>query len=311
MSDDDLEGTVSWAELARETEAILSAAGFADASGQARRIAMRASGADGEEWLSRSADLATKRGVASLDAMVARRLTGEPLQYVLGEWGFRYLDLFIDRRVLIPRPETEVVAGLALAELARSGEDGRPLMAADLGTGSGAIGLALVTEHPTVELWLTDVSSDALDVARANLAGIGRAAARVRVEEGSWFDALPLGLRSGLDLVVSNPPYVTIAEELPADVADWEPELALRVGPEGTEALDVLVAEAPAWLRSDGALVLEMAPHQVEPVAERARAHFAQVETHRDLAGRWRAVVARHPSAEIAEIRSDAGPTDN
>ena len=142
---------------------------------------------------------------ADLDAMVARHLAGEPLAYVLGHWSFRHLDLAVDRRVLIPRPETEVVAGVAL-ELARG--LARPLTVADLGTGSGAIGLALADELPLdgVTVWLTDASADAIDVARANLAGLGRRGRNVRIAIGSWFDALPAG--TTLDLAVANPPYV-------------------------------------------------------------------------------------------------------
>ena len=148
---------------------------------------------------------ATQRMVAHLDAMVARYRTGEPLAYVLGRWSFRHLDLAVDSRVLIPRPETEVVAGVAI-DLARQLPP--PVTVADLGTGSGAIGLALADELPVdgVTVWLTDESPDALDVARANLAGIGRRGANVRIAEGAWFDALPDGVV--LDVAVANPPYV-------------------------------------------------------------------------------------------------------
>ena len=128
--------------------------------------------------------------------MVARRRAGEPLQYVLGSWGFRRLDLLVDRRVLIPRPETEQVVEVALELLA--GRE-RPLVVADLGTGSGAIALSLARELPStgVEVWATDISTDALDVARANLAGLGRAAVNVRLAEGDWFGALPADRSEG------------------------------------------------------------------------------------------------------------------
>ncbi|MEM8923028.1 MAG: peptide chain release factor N(5)-glutamine methyltransferase [Actinomycetota bacterium] len=297
---------VTWGALAIETTARLAVssrpevAELAEAHG--RLIAMRASGAEPGEWLDRARDLASVRGVAALDAMTARRLQGEPLQYVLGEWSFRRIELFVDRRVLIPRPETEVVAGLALRELERlaaaTGDARSTTTAVDLGTGSGAIGLSLAVEHERVDVWLTDVSADALAVARANLAGIGRAGARVRVAEGSWFDALPAELLGRLGLVVSNPPYVADGEALPAEVADWEPASALFGGTGGTDHLELLVADAPRWLRSDGALVLEMAPEQTGAVAERAAAYFAEVEVHPDLVGRDRAVVARRPRAE-------------
>lgn len=296
------DGTVSWARLAVEVGQRLASgrtsgntsSSEAEVERQGRLIVMRACGADGGEWASVSSEPATKRGVAAIDRMTARRLSGEPLQYVLGEWGFRNLDLYLDHRVLIPRPETEIVAGAALAELDRlSGEGDRPVLAADLGTGSGAIGLSLVTEHRDVEVWLTDVSDPALAVARANTAGIGRAASRVRIAVGEWFDALPSERRGDFGVVVSNPPYVAGHETLPSEVIDWEPRGALVSGPSGTEHLTILIREAPSWLHSDGALVLEMAPSQVASMATEARKSFAEVDVVPDLAGRDRAVVAR------------------
>jgi release factor glutamine methyltransferase len=232
------------------------------------------------------------RQAESFEDMVLRRERGEPLQYVIGSWGFRTLDLLVDRRVLIPRPETEVVAGLAIDAL-----DGRPGVprAVDLGTGSGAIALSLAAERwPAVEVWATDASADALAVARANLAGLGRRAAVVRLVEGDWFDALPADLRGSVDLVVSNPPYVGAGEELPPDVAAWEPEAALLAGPTGLEHIGRIVAEAPHWLVGDGRLVLEIGEEQGDAVADLARAAgFTDVAVHPDLAGRPRAVVAR------------------
>jgi release factor glutamine methyltransferase len=154
-----------------------------------------------------------------------------------------------------------------------------------------------VRELPDAEVWATDVSDDALAVARANLAGVGSAATRVRLECGSWFDALPADLRGRLQLVVSNPPYVAEHEvaDLPSDVADWEPRSALVSGPSGLEAIEAIVADAPAWLDPGGsALVLELAPHQADAAAQAAiAAGFRDVEIVRDLAGRDRALVAR------------------
>ena len=239
--------------------------------------------------------------------MVERRLGGEPLQYVLGRWQFLGLDLLVDRRVLVPRPETEVVALTAIEEAVRFGARrgaGDPWRAADtiyaiadLGTGSGALALALATELPDAEVWATDVSDDALAVARANLAGIGTAATRVRLLAGSWFGGLPDALRGGLRLIVSNPPYVAEHEvaALPSAVADWEPRGALVSGATGLEAIDAIVAEAPAWLEpTGGALVLELAPHQAEHAIARAvAAGFAEAEVRPDLAGRDRVLIAR------------------
>jgi release factor glutamine methyltransferase len=239
---------------------------------------------------------ATQRGVVHLDALVARRLEGEPLQYVLGAWSFRTIELMVDRRVLIPRPETEGVVEVALAELDRRRADrpGATLLVADLGTGSGAIALAVAAERERVEVWATDRSADALAVASANLAGLGRAATRVRLCEGSWFGALPDELAGRLDVVVSNPPYVADHEALPTEVADWEPGEALFSGPTGLEAIERILAEAPTWLARPGALVVELAPHQAEAASAAARAAgFTDVEVVDDLAGRPRTLVAR------------------
>ncbi len=221
------------------------------------------SGYDANEWLDIAEVIPTPRAERQLRDLVARRVAGEPLQYVLGGWEFRGLDLFVDRRVLIPRPETEWVVEVALEEAARSGlrrsrrrlslvEAGAPASAVDLGTGSGAIAIALAAELPDVEVWATDVSEDALAVARANVAGC--AATRVRIarpgRSGSIRCPTTCGARCGL--LVSNPPYVAEHEvaDLPDEVADYEPRGALVSGPSGTEAIEHLLEHAPAWLAS-------------------------------------------------------------
>lgn len=290
-------GTVAWRTLHREALDRLAAAGVASPEVDARRIVERASGNEGAAFALGLGDLATVRGVATFDRLLARREEGEPLQYVLAGWGFRRLDLFVDRRVLIPRPETEQVVEAALAELRRLGGVGaaaRPVTVVDLGTGSGAIALSIAVEHVHASVWATDASPDALAVARANIAGVGRPGGRVRVAEGDWFAALPVELWGEVDLVVSNPPYVAEREELPDEVARWEPGAALVAGPSGLEHLERIVAEAPAWLRPGGALVVELAPWQAGTVARLAlEAGFTTAEVGRDLAARDRWVVAR------------------
>jgi len=224
--------------------------------------------------------------------MIARYRGGEPLAYVLGRWGFRHLDLAVDGRVLIPRPETEVVVGVAL-ELARQLPS--PVTIADLGTGSGAIGLAMADELPVdgVTVWLTDSSADAIDVARANLAGIGRRAANVRIAEGDWFDALPRG--TALDLAVSNPPYVAVGSaDVDASVRAWEPHGALFAGPDGLDAVRRLVADAPRWVRPGGWLVFEIAAdHGPAVEALLAGSGYGAVAIRPDLAGRDRVALGR------------------
>jgi release factor glutamine methyltransferase len=286
--------TVTWRQLLAEAVDRFVVADVQEPEISARRIVEECSGADGSELALVLGQPATQRGVAAFDRRVERRIAGEPIQYVLGRWGFRNLDLVIDRRVLIPRPETEIIAEAAIAELRRIGADtGRSLIAADLGCGSGAIGLSIADEVDDVDVWLTDISDDALAVARGNLAGLGRRAIRTRVAVGSWFDALPPELRGQLSVVVSNPPYIASSEPLASSVADWEPRGALVAGPSGTEALDQLVEQAGDWLVERGSLVLEMSPWQTASTAERAWAFFADVEVIDDLAGRPRGVVAR------------------
>ena len=262
---------------------------------EARWVVERASGWEGGELWRHLDDPVPTRAVAFVDRMVERRRAGEPLQYVLGRWSFRGLDLLVDRRVLIPRPETEVVAGAAVIA-ARSVGGGHPRVV-DLGTGSGAIGLAVAAEVPGARVWATDVSPEALAVARANVAGSGSAVGtRVRLLEGDWWGALPDELRGRIDVVVSNPPYVAGEERLPPEVEEWEPQIALRAGRTGREALEVVVGGAPAWLARPGVLVVELAPHQAEPMADFARrVGFAAVQVVDDLAGRRRVLVARTP----------------
>ena len=280
-------GTVTWRRLLAEAT---DEVGLSDA----RRIVQRASGREGLEWIEGLDLPVPQRGVAAVDAMVGRRRAGEPLQYVLGRWGFRSLDLLVDPRVLIPRPETEVVAELAVEELRRLGGGERPVVAADLGTGSGALALTLATEVVTAEVWGTDRSEEALAVARANLAGIGRPGARVRLVDGDWFAALPPDLRGRLDLVVSNPPYVAAGEALPPEVADWEPHEALFAGPRGDEPALAILAEVGDWLARPGAVVLELAPTQGTTLAAAATAAgAAEVRVRPDLTGRERVLVAR------------------
>jgi release factor glutamine methyltransferase len=230
--------------------------------------------------------------------MVDRRAAGEPLQYVIGRWGFRSLDLIVDTRVLIPRPETEQVVDVAIGELERLRREGpRRAIAADLGTGSGAIALSMALEATSLEVWAVDVSREALAVARANLAGLGgRAAARVRLVEGDWFSALPTTLRGALGLVVTNPPYVAEGEVsgLEAEVAGWEPRGALVAGPTGLEAIAAIIEQSPRWLARPGALVTEIAPHQADAARRCAEAAgFDDVCVVEDLAGRRRVLVAR------------------
>jgi release factor glutamine methyltransferase len=256
----------------------------------ARRLVEQASGYDGAEVVLHLDETPTQRSMAYFDAMLDRRRDGEPLQYVLGRWGFRTLDLIVDRRVLIPRPETEEVAGAAIAEARRL--DAKVVV--DLGTGAGGIALSMAVELPGVEVWATDVSTEALEVARANLAGIGRAGTQVRLAAGSWYDALPEDLRGRIDVIVANPPYVPETAQLPPDVADWEPAVALYAPSKGTHHAATVIDGAPEWLAHPGSLVMEHAAWMGEEMAACAHAAgFEEATYHHDLSERERYIVAR------------------
>lgn len=286
---------VAWRWFLEQTEQVLADGGAPSPTVEARWLVEEVSGHRGGDLVTHLDQPAERLAVTHLEHMLERRLAGEPLQYVIGSWSFRRLDLFVDHRVLIPRPETEVVVDHALEALDRRRAEvqDRPLRVADLGTGSGAIALSLVFERPWVEVVAADASPDALAVARSNLAGLGRPAARVTVAEGSWFDALGAELRGGLDLVVSNPPYVASADDLPEEVAGWEPPMALIAGERGTEALEVIIASAGEWIAPGGSLVLELAPHQAESMCDLAlTSGFSACEIHPDRAGRQRVLVA-------------------
>ena len=203
--------------------------------------------------------------VDSYRSRVKRRLAGEPVQYITGVTGFRGLELAVDRRVLVPRPETELLVAEVLdwarAEAARGRVPEAGWRILDLGTGSGAIACALALELGGVRIIVgSDASRHALEVARDN-------AGRVGVDRIAWLagDGLT-GFRAGVrfDAIVSNPPYVAEAERgsLPVEVLEWEPGGALFAGPVGTEAIARLVAEAPAYLRAGGLLAVEIGSGQ-------------------------------------------------
>jgi release factor glutamine methyltransferase len=292
--DGDAGQTLTWRQLWGETERAVGS------RHEARWLCEHASGLDGSEFLEALDESATVRMVQHLDAMVARYRAGEPLAYVMGRWAFRHLDVLVDRRVLIPRPETELLVDVVIEELDRPELAEQRCRIADLGTGSGVIGLSVAHERwrRQPEVWLTDLSADALDVARANLAGIGRGGAGVRLAQGSWFDALSVDLQGSLHVVVSNPPYIAADDpELDPAVRDWEPSGALIAGADGLDTLRIIAAGAPRWLVSGGLLALEIGHRQGEAVADLLQqAGFVDVQVRADLTGRPRIAVGRQPN---------------
>ena len=224
--------------------------------------------------------------------LLRRRAKREPLQYILGRAAFRELDLEVDGRVLIPRPETEILLDEALEWAGvHAGAEARGL---DLGTGSGAIALSLVLEGPFDSVVATDCSQAALDVARRNAEAAGLSE-KLDFRLGSFFE--PVRETEVFDLVVSNPPYVAEgdAPSLEPEVREWEPGDALFAGPDGLVALRAIVAGAGPRLRRGGLLALEVGLGQAGPVMAMLEdtGEYVDVRVRRDLTGRERMVLSR------------------
>lgn len=284
--------TITWGELFQTTSADLGS------EQEARWLCEHASGLDASEFSSGLSELVSQRCGIALREMVRRRLTGEPLQYVMQRWSFRHLDVMVDPRVLIPRPETELVVQVALDSLGDVAQKlKRKLRIVDLGTGSGVIGLALASELPLgcAEVWLTDVSADALDVARANLAGLGLVDGDVRLAQGDWFLALPKDLKQSFNLIISNPPYIAVYDaSVESVVRDYEPHLALYAGTDGLDAHRQIISQAGEWLVSDGLLVLEIGHDQGAVIRDLlSESSFMDIQIRQDYSQHDRIALAR------------------
>jgi release factor glutamine methyltransferase len=284
--------TITWDELFQKTSVDLGS------EQEARWLCEHASGLDASEFSSGLSEIVSERCGIALREMVRRRLLGEPLQYVMQRWSFRHLDVFVDPRVLIPRPETELVVQVALDSLRNSAQKiDRKIRVVDLGTGSGVIGLALASELPfgKTEVWLTDISADALDVARANLAGLGLVDGDVRLAQGDWFLALPKQLKNSFDLIICNPPYIAIYDSsVESVVRDYEPHLALYAGTDGLDAYRQIISQAGEWLITDGLLVLEIGHDQALEIRNLLDENgFKDIEIRQDYSQRDRIAFAR------------------
>ncbi len=231
-----------------------------------------------------------ERELELIRPLVRRRGRHEPLQYIVGETDFRGLSIKVDPRVLIPRPETEQLVELAIQSLATP-----PSAVLDLGTGSGAIALALAQHFPSARVTATDRDSSALALARENAVRTGLDN-RISFTEANWFEGLA---PATFDLIISNPPYLS-ADELkliPEEVRAFEPGHALVAADNGLADFVRIIAAAPPFLANDGLFVLETGEEQHERIfAELRAAGFASMEGRQDLAGRSRFVVARRES---------------
>lgn len=217
---------------------------------------------------------------------ICQRCTGTPLQHLTGEQAFRRIMVEVRPGVFVPRPETEVLVGHALLAI---GEVEDPVVV-DIGTGTGAIALAVKDERPDATVYATDRSAESVELAGRNARRLGL---DVHVLEGDLLSPLPDELRGWVDLVVSNPPYVTAEEyeDLPPEVKA-DPELALLGG---LDVYERLSAEALRWLRDGGVLAVETGASQGGAIAEAFARSFMDVRVEPDLAGRDRVVLARRP----------------
>lgn len=269
---------LSWAEK--------QLAGVADSPRrEARLLLCRAAGLDTTALLAFKERTVTDTDAARFRDWVERRARHEPVAHLIGERGFRGLDLAVTPATLIPRPDTECLVETALRRLPANS-----IRAVDLGTGTGAVALALAAERPEWQITATERSEEAMAVARRNSEQLGLP---IRLFAGSWFEALPAGER--FDLVVSNPPYIAADDpHLNAGDLPWEPRSALASGPDGLDDIRHLVAAAPARLNAGGWLMLEHGYEQARAVQGLFKdAGFNDIQTEKDLGDRDRVTIGR------------------
>jgi release factor glutamine methyltransferase len=273
------------ADVLRRATEYLDRHGIESPRTSAEQLMMHVLGTDRAGLYSRTEGLDT-REARMFGRAICQRCTGTPLQHLTGEQGFRRIVVEVRPGVFVPRPETEVLVGLALDAVAGI-ED--PVVV-DVGTGTGAIALAVKDERPDATVYATDRSAEALELAASNAQRLGL---DVHLLEGDLLAPLPDDLRGWVDLVVSNPPYLTPDEyaDLPAEVKA-DPELALLGGP---DVYQRLAAEALRWLRDGGVLAVEMGASQGRALADALSRSFMDVRVEPDLAGRDRVVLARRP----------------
>lgn len=269
-------------------------------------------------WLVEAATVATSSTAAGLvdrdrlEGFVARRVAREPLQVILGSVVFRYVTLGTRSGVFVPRPETEVVAGVAIAAALAVGSP--PARVVDACTGSGPIALAVASEVPRARVVATEVDPDALDLARTNLQRLQARtpppddrwrpgdwlapAAAVQLVAGNLLDRVDAGWRGNVDVLVSNPPYLPAVDRgsWQPEVADHDPDRSLVGGADGHEVVEELVVLAGEWLRPGGTLVIEIDDRRgADALAAAEGAGFVDCRLVADLSGRDRAVAASRP----------------
>ncbi len=226
------------------------------------------------------------------EELIGRRMSGEPLQYITGEQEFMGLTFHVDSRVLIPRLDTEILAEEALEYVNRKLTRGDAVRVLDLCCGSGALGLsiaALHSETDRLEVVISDISEDALEVARQNAEALG-VSDRVAFVKGDLFE----NIEKSFDLIVCNPPYIRtdVIETLDKEVREHEPMLALDGGADGLDIYRRIAEEAPGYLKAGGRLLMEIGYDQAEDVAALLQKEFDDIKVLKDLAGLDRVIAA-------------------
>jgi len=278
----------------RQLSERLAAAGIEGARGEAWLLLEAAAGCPRASLMAGTVERLTPEQEVLLEAMVRRRAAREPIAYILGEKEFWSLPFAVEPAVLIPRPESESVVEAALA---RVGDRNAPLRLLDLGTGSGCLLLALLSELPRASGLGVDISAAALALAARNAGRLGLAA-RARFEVRSW----GAGLAGSFDLIVGNPPYVAAGDlaHLEPEVRAFEPQIALAAGPDGLAAYRALIPDCARLLAPGGSVALEIGQDQAAAVAAILISHGLEViERRRDLAGIERCLVAQRAAHRI------------
>jgi len=227
--------------------------------------------------------------------LLERRMGGECVAYILGKKEFRGLEFFVNESVLVPRPDTELLVEIVLKILVNAEGTGKEtIRVLDLCTGSGAIAVSLKSEMPDIEVWAADISTEALETAKAN-AGRHQMADSIRFCQGHLFEALPVGLT--FHVIVSNPPYIPSAEiALLSPEVQKEPRLALNGGKDGLGIIREIIDYAPGYLEPGGVLLLEAAPEQMKSISEALEKNrFINIKTYNDLSGLERAIEGTKP----------------
>lgn len=276
---------VTLKELTRVLLTRLRESHIDNASLDIRLLVQKATGWDRTEQILNEGAVLEKHQSAALEEFVARRISGEPIDHILGSRAFYGRDFIVTKDVLSPRPETEGLVDEALAFI----KDIQSPNILDLGTGSGAIILTLLSERSDAKGVAVDLSEAALTIARQNADKLG-VAERVTFVKGSWFEPVT----GPFDMIVSNPPYITDAamEALMPEVKNFDPDMALRGGSDGLGPYHIIVGQAATYLKPGGALIVEIGYDQGASVADMFTHHgFHDVRVHKDLSGHNRVVM--------------------